>query len=144
MNLCHSKAVVACHELVEDGKIGPVPGYVPIYPYSCRPEDQIGAMNAEELTQKIWDDLYVFREYSSFVKNYWKVNDIDPDIRPGDMELIAQAKIDFIAVNCYRSDVGMAPMTAISRKSVLINPVSRGNSYILTCQVNMRWPEILT
>ena len=97
MNLCHSKAVVACHELVEDGKIGPVPGYVPIYPYSCRPEDQIGAMNAEELTQKIWDDLYVFREYSSFVKNYWKVNDIDPDIRPGDMELIAQAKIDFIA-----------------------------------------------
>ena len=109
MNLCHSKAVIACHELVKDGKIGPVPGYVPIYPYSCRPEDQIGAMNAEELTQKIWDDLYVFREYSSFVKNYWKENDIDPDIRPGDMELIDQAKIDFIAVNCYRSDVGMAP-----------------------------------
>ena len=49
MNLCHAKAVIACHELVEGGKIGPVPGYVPIYPKSCKPEDQIAAMNAEEL-----------------------------------------------------------------------------------------------
>lgn len=27
MNLCHAKAVIACHELVEDGKIGPVIGW---------------------------------------------------------------------------------------------------------------------
>ncbi len=109
MNLCHARAVLACHELVEGGKIGPVPGYVPIYPATGKPEDQIGAMNAEELTQKIWDDLYVYREYSTFVKNYWKENNIDPQIQEGDMELIAQAKIDFIAVNCYRSDMGKAP-----------------------------------
>ena len=43
-------------EMVEGGKIGPVPGYVPIYPKSCKPEDQIAAMNAEELTEKIWND----------------------------------------------------------------------------------------
>lgn len=105
MNLCHAKAVIACHELVEGGKIGPVPGYVPIYPESCKPLDQIAAMNAEELTEKIWNDLYAFREYSGFVKQYWKLHDIDPDIRPGDMELIGQAKIDYFALNCYRSNV---------------------------------------
>lgn len=109
MNLCHAKAVIGCHELVKDGKIGPVPGYVPIYPYSCKPEDQIAAMNAEELTQKIWNDTYVFGEYSNFVKNYWKENDITPDIQEGDLELMRKAKIDFIAVNCYRSDVGKEP-----------------------------------
>lgn len=109
MNMCHAKAVIACHEMVKDGKIGPVPGYVPIYPASSKPEDQIAAMNAEELTQKIWDDLYAYREYNSFVKNYWKENNIDPKIQDGDMEIIAKAKIDFIAVNCYRSDVGKAP-----------------------------------
>lgn len=105
MNLCHAKAVLACHELVEDGKIGPVPGYVPIYPNSCNPEDQIAAMNAEELTEKFWLDLYVHGKYNGFIKRYWKENDIDPDIRPGDMALIASAKIDFIALNCYRSNV---------------------------------------
>ena len=50
MNLCHAKAVNACHEMVAGGKIGPVPGCVPIYPETCRPEDQIAAMNAEEFT----------------------------------------------------------------------------------------------
>lgn len=109
MNLCHAKAVVLCHELVDGGKIGPVPGYVPIYPYSCNPKDQIAAMNAEELTQKIWNDTYAFGEYSTFVQNYWKENDIHVDIKEGDMELLKKAKIDFFAVNCYRSDVGKAP-----------------------------------
>lgn len=105
MNLCHAKAVIACHELVEGGKIGPVPGYVPIYPQSGNPLDQIAAMNAEELTEKIWNDLYVFGEYNGFVKKYWEENDIHPDIREGDMELIKQAKIDYFALNCYRSNV---------------------------------------
>lgn len=107
MNLCHAKAVIACHEMVTGGLIGPVPGYVPIYPKSCNPNDQIAAMNAEELTEKIWNDLYVHREYSGFVKKYWQLHDIDPDIREGDMELIKQAKIDFFALNCYRSNTAM-------------------------------------
>lgn len=105
MNLCHAKAVLACHELVSEGKIGPVPGYVPIYPKSCNPKDQIAAMNAEELTEKIWNDVYVFGEYSNYVKKYWKLHDIHPDIRDGDMELMKSAKIDYFALNCYRSNV---------------------------------------
>lgn len=109
MNLCHAKAVIACHEMVEGGKIGPVPGYVPIYPYSCDPKDQIAAMNAEELTQKVWNDVYVFREYSTFIQKYWEAHDIHPDIREEDLQLMKEAKIDFIAVNCYRSDVAKAP-----------------------------------
>ena len=40
MNLCHAKAVNACHEMVEGGKIGPVPGCVPIYPETCRGSDR--------------------------------------------------------------------------------------------------------
>ncbi|MDO3410956.1 glycoside hydrolase family 1 protein [Saccharibacillus sp. CPCC 101409] len=104
MNLCHAKAVVACHELVEGGLIGPVPGYVPIYPASANPDDQIAAMNAEELTEKVWNDLYVHRKYNGFIRSYWNENGIDPDIREGDMELIESAKIDFFALNCYRSN----------------------------------------
>ena len=105
MNLAHAKAVIACHEMVKDGKIGPVPGYVPIYPETCEPKNMIAMLNAEELSQKQWLDLYVFGDYNPFMKRYFEENDIDIDIRPGDMELIKKAKIDFIAVNCYRSNV---------------------------------------
>lgn len=81
MNLCHARAVLAPHELVKDGKIGPVPGYVPIYPASAKPEDQIGAMNAEELTQKIWDDLYdiglaIQDGVEVFGFNFWSFMDL--------------------------------------------------------------------
>lgn len=128
MNLCHAKAVVLCHEMVEGGKIGPVPGYVPIYPETCRPEDQIAAMNAEEFTEKVWCDLYAYREYSNFIKNYWKNNDIDPDIRPGDMELIREAKIDYIAVNCYRSNTAkFAPHDAEESAYILNASGVKGN-----------------
>lgn len=108
MNMCHAKAVIACHELVEEGKIGPVPGYVPIYPYSSHPDDQIAAMNAEELTEKLWNDFYVHRKYNGFTLSYWRENNIDPGIQEGDMELIEQAKIDFFALNCYRSNTAKA------------------------------------
>ena len=93
MNMCHAKAVIACHEMVEGGKIGPVPGYVPIYPKSCKPEDQIAAMNAEELTEKVWNDTYAYRNYSLFIQNYWKEHDIDPKIEPGDMELLERERV---------------------------------------------------
>ena len=131
MNLCHAKAVNACHEMVEGGKIGPVPGYVPIYPKSCKPEDQIAAMNAEEFTEKIWDDTYAYGEYSTFLKNYWKENDIHPDIRPGDLDLLKSAKIDFIAVNCYRSDVGMAPDNSYVQE-IGLNKYGRKGEFIYT------------
>ncbi|MBQ1624958.1 MAG: glycoside hydrolase family 1 protein, partial [Erysipelotrichaceae bacterium] len=131
---CHAKAVIACHELVEGGKIGPVPGYVPIYPKSCKPEDQIAAMNAEELTEKIWNDTYAYREYSGFIKNYWKERGIDPKIQPGDMELLAQAKIDFIAVNCYRSDCGKWPDPSYVQE-IGLNKYGRKGEFIYT-----NWP----
>lgn len=104
MNLCHAKAVIACHELVPDGKIGPVPGMVPIYSNTGNPMDQIARLNAEEFTEKIWNDFYVHQKYSNFIINYWKENNIDPDIRPEDQELFNQAKIDYFGINCYRSN----------------------------------------
>ncbi len=110
MNLCHAKAVIACHEMVEGGKIGPVPGYVPIYPKTCNPADQIAAMNAEELTEKIWNDTYVYGEYSNFVKRYWKEKDIHPDIRPEEFALCANPYVEYTDWDWEIDPVGMEYM----------------------------------
>lgn len=130
MNLCHAKAVIGCHEIVENGKIGPVPGYVPIYPQSCRPEDQIAAMNAEELTEKVWNDLYAYREYNGFIKRYWREHDIDPDIRAGDMELIQKANIDFFALNCYRSNVAKDAKPSDKFQELQLNKTGNKGEFI--------------
>ncbi|AIS63939.1 glycoside hydrolase family 1 protein [Listeria ivanovii] len=130
MNLCHAKAVIACHELVSDGKIGPVPGYVPIYPSSANPEDQIAAMNAEELTEKVWNDFYAFRKYNGFIRSYWKEHHIDPDIQAGDMALIEQAKIDFFALNCYRSNVAKECSLTETEQKQQLNKTGRKGEFV--------------
>ena len=53
-------------------------------------------MNAEELTENL-NDFQCHREYNGFIKRYWKEHNIDPDIPPGDMELVAQAKLTSLA-----------------------------------------------
>lgn len=130
MNLCHAKAVIACHELVEDGKIGPVPGMVPFYPETCKPEDQIAAMNAEELTEKIWNDFNANREYNGFIKRYWKEYNIEPDIRPGDMELVAKAKIDFFGINCYRSNVAKESLFDSKAQALGLNKTGEKGGFV--------------
>ncbi|MFV0255544.1 MAG: glycoside hydrolase family 1 protein [Erysipelotrichaceae bacterium] len=128
MNMCSAKAVIACHKMVKNGKIGPVPGMVPIYPQSCNPLDQIAAMNAEEFSEKIWNDTNVHGKYSNFIKKYWKRNNIDPGIKDGDEEIMAAAKIDYIAVNCYRSNVGKdAPIDAKPQEYLLNKDGVKGN-----------------
>ena len=78
-------------------------------------------MNAEEFTEKFWIDTYVYGEYSSFIKHYWKENDIDIGMQPGDAELMKSAKIDFIAVNCYRSNVAKYAPHDAKQQDYLLN-----------------------
>ncbi|MPN03385.1 Aryl-phospho-beta-D-glucosidase BglC [bioreactor metagenome] len=65
------------------------------------------------------------------MRRYWAENDIDPDIRPGDMELIAKAKIDFFGVNCYRSNVAKdcPPDTAFTELQLNKDGVKGGFVY---------------
>lgn len=105
MNLCHATAVNLCRELAPKAKIGPVPGYVPLYPASPRPEDVLAALNADEVTQKFWLDLWVHGEYSTFQWKYMEDRGLAPTIEPGDLELLKSAPVDFIAINNYRSNV---------------------------------------
>lgn len=130
MNLCHAKAVNACHELVEGGKIGPVPGYVPLYPYSSNPDDQIATLNAEELTQKVWNDTNFYGEYSTFIKSYWAEHDIAPTILPGDEELMKSAKIDFIGLNCYRSQVARWPKEDEEQTNLQLNASGKRGEFV--------------
>ena len=78
-------------------------------------------MNAEEFTEKFWIDTYVYGEYSNFIKHYWKENDIDIGMQPGDAELMKSAKIDFIAVNCYRSNVAKYAPHDAKQQDYLLN-----------------------
>lgn len=106
--LAHARAVRLCHELVPDAMIGPVFGYVPVYPATCDPEDVIAAKNISDIQNSFFQELFLNGIYMENVLQFYEGRCLPPDIEAGDMELLQSAKSDLIALNYYKSDVAKA------------------------------------
>ncbi len=108
MNLAHAIACNLVHELVPGGLVGPVTGYSPVYPASNRPEDVLAAMNAHDLRNTFYLDIWFKGQYHKAAMTYLEKQGLAPKIKEGDMELIQKSKSDFLAINYYRSDCACA------------------------------------
>ena len=110
MLLAQAKAMVACHEMVEGGKVAPAPNIVCIYPKTSSPEDTLAAMDYDQLRNRMYLDVAVFGKYPEAFLEYLSQRGLAPKIEEGDMEILAAAKPDFIAFNYY----GGSTVSAIS------------------------------
>lgn len=101
MFVASAKATILCHEIVEDGKIGPAPNITAIYPEKCNPADVIAADNWESIRCWLYLDIAVYGRYNALVWSYLEEKGYTPTIYEGDMELIQKAKPDYLGVNYY-------------------------------------------
>ncbi|MBE6072633.1 MAG: glycoside hydrolase family 1 protein [Clostridium butyricum] len=101
MFVASAKATLLCHEMVEDGKIGPAPNITAIYPEKCNPLDAIAADNWESIRCWLYLDIAVHGRYNSLVWAYLEEKGYTPTIEDGDMDIISKAKPDFLGVNYY-------------------------------------------
>ncbi|WP_461225720.1 glycoside hydrolase family 1 protein [Lacticaseibacillus suihuaensis] len=108
MNLAHAIACNLVHELVPGGKVGAAIGYAPIYPLTSTPADQLAALNANDLRNWYYLDIYFKGFYNEGAFRYLKAHDLAPDIAPGDMALIKSGTSDFLALNYYASECAKA------------------------------------
>ena len=104
MNLAHAIACNLVHELVPGGLVGAPLGYAPVYPLTGKPEDVMAAQNAQALRNDYYTDIYFKGFYNKAAQTYLEQHGLAPKIEPGDMELIASGKSDFMAVNYYASE----------------------------------------
>lgn len=102
-SLANAKVITEFRKWVPKGFIGPSFAYSPAYPLTSNPLDIIAAENAEEFNSNWWMDAYALGRYPKMVLNYLIEQGIAPDILPGDMELLAQGKPDFMGVNYYQT-----------------------------------------
>ncbi|WP_370677210.1 glycoside hydrolase family 1 protein [Pleomorphomonas sp. PLEO] len=102
-HLANATAIRSFRELVPNGLIGPVFPYFPGYPASSRPEDVLACEDAEEFLQHWWLDPYVFGRYPKAALKWLEEEGLAPDIRPGDAEIMAWSRPDFLGVNYYFS-----------------------------------------
>ncbi len=103
MLLAQAKAMILCHEMLPKAKIGPAPNISAIYPASCKPEDVLAANNFSAIRNWLYLDMAVYGRYNNVAWSFLEERNATPDIEPGDMEVLAKAKPDFIAFNYYNS-----------------------------------------
>lgn len=116
MNLCHAIACNLVHELVPGGKVGSAIGYSAIYPLSSKPEDVMAAQNANDLRNYYYLDIYFKGYYDKAAFKYLENNNLAPKIKSGDMDLIASASSDFLALNNYASECAKACPASAKRR----------------------------
>ncbi len=103
MFVAQAKAMALCHEMLPDAKIGPAPNIATIYPASSKPEDVLAANTYSAIRNWLYLDMAVYGRYNPTAWAYLEEKGYTPTIADGDMDILQNAKPDFIAFNYYTS-----------------------------------------
>lgn len=102
-------AVKLAHEAYPDFKIGNMICFITSYPRTCRPEDLLKAQQQMQNMNWYCSDVQVRGEYPYYARRFWEENQIQLEIRNGDLELLREGTVDFYAFSYYMSNcVGVA------------------------------------
>ncbi|MGL9731003.1 6-phospho-beta-glucosidase [Enterococcus sp. DIV0756] len=102
-----AKAVSAGKKINPDFQIGCMISHVPIYPYSCKPED---IMAAEEAMHErfFFADVHVRGKYPRYALKELERNGFTLDIAPEDQEILQKGTVDYVGFSYYMSTVVQA------------------------------------
>ena len=98
----------AVRKFAPNAQCGGMVNFMPMYPATCRPEDVLAARGAERTYNYQTLDVLATGKYPSDLLESWKKGNVMPPILEGDLEYLAEAKMDFISHSYYMS----APVSA--------------------------------
>ena len=100
--LASAKAVIAGKKINPDFKIGCMVSHVPIYPYSCNPDDIMAA--EEGMRQRYFFlDVHCRGHYPSYALKEFERKGYDIGMQEGDAEILAKGTVDYIGFSYYMS-----------------------------------------
>ncbi|MFQ6793247.1 MAG: glycoside hydrolase family 1 protein [Thomasclavelia sp.] len=104
MFVASAKAVIACHKIIPDAKIGCMISYIGSYSGTCKPKD----VRLNQLFMDInlfFSDVQVRGYYSRKAMSYLKNYNIKLPIRDEDLVLLKAGVVDYIGFSYYQSIV---------------------------------------
>jgi len=99
-----AKAVKLGHEINPDFKIGMMMLYPTFYAETCKPEDQLMAMQSID-SHYYFSDVQVRGFYSNKALNYLAGRGVSLQIEPGDEAALKEGTVDFIGLSYYNSNI---------------------------------------
>lgn len=118
------------HEINPDMMIGCMCSMVPFYPYSCNPDD---VMMATECMHERFHfyDTHVRGHYPSYSLKEWEREGLHIHMEPGDLDILAEGKVDYIGFSYYMTNVVKADVNNDTSASTDgSNPHSVKNPYV--------------
>jgi len=101
--------LIASAKVVNIGKkinpefhIGCMMAYVPVYPYSCRPDDMMASVKIME-KRFFYSDIHVRGDIPAYALSYWKENDLKIDYSKEDLKTLKEGCVDYIGFSYYMS-----------------------------------------
>jgi len=104
MFVASAKAVIAGHEINPNFKIGCMLIYPLSYAATCSPEDQV-ANRDKMLSTFYYGDVHVRGRYTNTCTSLLKKHNVQIQMEPGDEEILAQGKVDYIGFSYYFSSI---------------------------------------
>ena len=95
-------AVKACHEIIPDAMIGCMLAAGTAYPHTCNPEDVFGAMEKDR-ESFFFTDIQARGEYPGYAKRFFRENNLNIIMQPGDEALLKAHTVDYIGFSYYSS-----------------------------------------
>ncbi|KZL89623.1 6-phospho-beta-glucosidase BglA [Clostridium magnum DSM 2767] len=117
------------HEINPDFKIGCMCSFVPIYPFSCNPDDMM-------LQVELMHDRYFFADvhcrghYSAYALKEWERKGYNIKMEPGDAEVLAEGTVDYLGFSYYMSDAVKSGVDTVNEDSILRSSASVKNPYV--------------
>ena len=99
-----AKAVAAGHRINPDMKIGCMCSFVPIYPFSCKPDDIMEAETAMH-ERFFFADVHCRGCYPSYALKEFEREGYDIGMLDGDDEILMAGKADYLGFSYYMSTV---------------------------------------
>lgn len=101
--LASAKAVAAGHEINPEFQIGAMVAMVPVYPYSCDPEDVMAAEIAGR-DRFFFPDVQIRGYYPAYTLKKFEREGLDPGFQDGDEEILRAGKVDYLGFSYYMSN----------------------------------------
>ncbi len=98
-----ARIVRYAHIHYPDFLMGNMIAFVPVYPYSCNPDDMLAAQQKMQMQNWFCSDIQVRGEYPYYAKRYFKEHDIKIKMDPLDLDDLAEGTVDFYAFSYYFS-----------------------------------------
>lgn len=127
-------AVRIGHEIDPENRIGCMVAMIPIYPYSCRPEDML--LSVQEMHMRyFFTDIHCRGHYPRYAQKMFAQKGYHIRMEPRDEEILANGTVDYIGFSYYMSNVVNSQVEKdLSARIAASSPYTVPNPHLTTTE----------